>query len=198
MFQVRNKVLVVSAISLSIGALGGCNGEMNEPSSPQSSVPSRLAAIPNPPWPSEFSIPETRIDKPMRQQLSAKDITHLEKQAYVGDAHSARLIMQYYADPAASPSQEFIKWRKIAAENGDSQAAGLLSLDFERLGGEENCLRAKFWQERALQLGQAATDEVATTHLSNLLALAQTWNECLARGAQGVQSLVEGQTENAQ
>jgi len=142
-----------------------------------------LAAISNHPSHTQVVIPAITANKPLQEQVTTDDLHRLEQQAYGGDPLSANLLMQYYAQPATSQAAQVLKWRQIAAENGDSMAAGLVASDLSRKGGEERCLRAKFWEERALRINLERSGEVSPTNISNLEVLASDWDKCVARGS---------------
>ena len=146
---------------------------------------SALAAVPNPPWPSQPILPKLVADRPIKDQLEANDIPRLEEQGFAGDASSASILMRYYGELGESRAQDATKWRAFAAENGDPMAAGLMSYQFQLAGGKENCLRAKVWELRAVELEKSVTVGVTPTHATNLALLAEKWDQCLARGLEG-------------
>jgi hypothetical protein len=142
---------------------------------------SAIATISMQPWPTNITMPGVDIQKRVVPQLDAGDIPALEKQGYAGDPESARLLAQYYREQGVDRAIDAHNWLTIAAENGSIQAAGILAGEFESWGGEDSCLRAKFWHERALRLHWAASGEVSATHLANLQGLADTWSGCVKR-----------------
>lgn len=165
--------------------LAACMPNHETSTSKPDAVESMLAAVPNPPWPSQVVLPKLETQKPIKDQLEANDIPRLEEQGFAGDASSASILMRYYGELGESRAQDATKWRAIAAENGDPMAAGLMSYQFQLAGGKENCLRAKFWELRAVELEKSVTVGVTPTHATNLALLAEKWDQCLARGLEG-------------
>jgi TPR repeat protein len=135
------------------------------------------------PWPTMSDSPKRDPNRPLSWQLSATQLNQLRRQAWGGDPQSALLLMQYFEDASSSSGHEVEVWRQTAAENGSGVAAAMLASSLMGLGGEQNCLRAKFWFERAAQL-DAHNPAAVTTTKANLEVLGEGWEGCLERGKQ--------------
>jgi hypothetical protein len=112
------------------------------------------------------------------------------RQGYGGDPLSAVLVAEYFAWQRPPDKRADEKWRLIAAENGDLTAAVSYAKSLELIGGEEHCLRAKFWLERAaLQLQRMPRSpnvkEVDPARAVGLLTLRDHWQQCLDGKASG-------------
>jgi hypothetical protein len=139
-----------------------------------------LAQIPSPPWPTaKVPVEDNSRGKPLQLDEAARHV--LARQALAGDEGSAFKLSLYYALMSPPDLVERQRWLTIAAENGNLYAMGSLASLLEKSGGDQNCLRAKYWQERALRVEMAAHGD-AQTQFANLLGLAQTWQRCVARG----------------
>ena len=168
----------VSLIFLLLAVASGCTkGNDATPSEP-AIVPFDL---PSSPWPKAYVLP-TILPGPLSKQLGEADVSRLTIQAYAGDPASAWLLRQYYASFTPTPSETVSDWELLAAENGDKSGASFYAARLEALGGEQNCLRAKFWYERAFaySMSSGAAEDVSIR--ANLESLAQNWQMCLNRG----------------
>ena len=137
------------------------------------------------PWPIRMEIPHWDSTRPLSGQLGPSQLAQLKRQGWGGDASSAYLMMLYFEDLAPGGSKDVDTWVQIAAENGSGPAASVLASRLVSLGGEQNCLRAKFWFEKAALLVSDNPDAVATIKL-NLADLAGNWAGCLERGRTAV------------
>ena len=164
-----SRALAVLACS---AALYGCNG------SPE--IEPTVAR----PWPTTMDIPRWDSKRPLSSQLNPTQLAQLRRQGWGGDADSAYLMMQYSEDLSPAGSKDVDTWVRIAAENGSGPAASLLASRLVNLGGEQNCLRGKFWFEKAAALLHENSTAVATIKL-NLADLAGNWVGCVARGDAG-------------
>jgi hypothetical protein len=135
------------------------------------------------PWPTKVAIPQWNSSRRVSDQLSTAQVAQLKRQAWGGDPASAYLLHLYYVDLPSASREDSVTWLHIAAENGHGVAASNLASYFQRLGGEQNCLRAKFWYERAIE--RLADNPGAATAIKNmnLAELAESWEGCLERGA---------------
>ena len=134
------------------------------------------------PWPTTAQIPRWDSSRPLSDQVSAAELEKLKRQAWGGDADSGYLVMLYFEGLPHPSSQDIDTWVQIAAENGSGAAASILAANLMNLGGEQNCLRAKFWFERAADL-EGGNRSAATTIKQDLGDLAEHWAGCIERGA---------------
>jgi hypothetical protein len=165
------KIILTSAL-LGCALLCGCYKTHNGNPQPVSK-----------PWPTQAEIPKRDPNRPLSEQLNAAQLIQLRRQAWGGDQQSALLLMQYFADVSPSDVREVELWRQTAAENGSGVAAAMLASHLMDLGGEQNCLRSKFWFERAVRLDADNPTAVTTTKI-NLEVLNDRWEGCLERGRQ--------------
>ena len=130
---------------------------------------------------SKPALPSLDPNRPAASQLSRGQVEGLKRQALSGDPESAILLRRYFAELSPMNRAEVDRWTQVAAENGSSVGASILAASLGDLGGEENCLRKKFWLERAIQLNPNDA-ALVTTATINLSVLAENWDGCVARG----------------
>jgi len=167
------------AIACGLGAVivAGCSDHSLEKSGERNHA-DIAALIPNAPWPTNVRVPAIKAQS-VREQISEEELGRLEKQALAGDAASANIVMRYHGEFGGANPLLATKWRKFAAENGDVMAMGLEANALTSAGGEENCLRAKSWYERALLIQQSEGSSTEAL-LANLVGLAENWQRCLS------------------
>jgi hypothetical protein len=146
-------------------------------------VTAEASAIPNAPWPLTHKYPEYRIAEDAAK-ISDADLQLLIRQGYGGDPVSAVLLAEHYAKSDPPDRDAAQKWRRIAAENGDFTAAITHALSLELKGGEENCLRAKFWLENAVvrleELPRPKNGKKEdSARVVGLYSLRDNWQKCL-------------------
>ncbi len=133
------------------------------------------------PWPTKMEIPPRDPNRPISAQLNAREVAQLQRQGWGGDPESALLLRQYFGE-TSSAVNEIEKWERISAENGSSVGAALLASRLTELGGEQNCLRAKFWLERAASEFSASNPPAGVEVNIELEVLAEKWAQCVERG----------------
>lgn len=184
MWKLTSKPFEVAGSLLLVVTLSACAPQSRSASE---IADGQMASIANAPWPTQMFIPAITMSKPLDQQLDVNTLGRLARQAYAGDPISANILTRYYGSPGVNKHDESAMWLEIAAENGDPMAANELAAKFSELGGESNCLRAKFWGERALRLELESGAEVTPTNLTNLVVLADNWSQCVARGGDAIE-----------
>jgi hypothetical protein len=140
-------------------------------------------AMPDAPWPLTYKYPVYRTREDVAK-VSDADLQLLKRQGYAGDPVSAVLVAEYYTMLAPPDRDVAREWRRIAAENGDFTAAVTHAKSLELRGGEEHCLRAKFWLEQAAsrleKLPQPSdVKKVDPARVVGLHTLRDHWQQCL-------------------
>jgi hypothetical protein len=174
---VRSSILLM--LIMLLVACGAREAPLTEP--PGQQADDLIAQIQSPPWPTaKVPVEDDAPGHPL--SLADGKRRALERQALAGDEGSALKLFRYYARLSPPDLAGRDRWLEVAAENGDVSAMGMRAGVLAQAGGEDNCLRAKFWEERALRAG-VATDGYVETPLANLVGLAETWQQCVDRGA---------------
>jgi len=152
-------------------------------------VGSQAMSIPNAPWPVTYVNQEQRTLEGLTA-VSESNLQLLKRQGYAGDPVSAVLVAELYERSEPFDKDAVQNWRRIAAENGDTPSCVAHAFSLQQMGGEENCLRAKFWLEKAA-LGQAKLPRPNNDKTSDpakevgLYALRDHWQQCLDGHAAG-------------
>jgi hypothetical protein len=176
----------MSVSLLAIIALQACHQETGCAKSVNANTLSEFA-VPDAPWPQAYDVPALR-DWEQVTQLGEDTVQRLKLQAYAGDPKSAVILAEFSRRSDSRSSEEEARWRRIAAESGDVPSMIDIAWAEQLAGGEERCLRAKFWLERAA-IGQSKLP--VSSELRNpspaeevgLYGLRDNWTKCLEGNA---------------
>jgi len=181
--NVRGPALLI--VSYFAVILAGCREDKVAETDKQAlpAIGSTEYSVPGAPWPTEYSVPTMKVWDDVTR-LSPDDIRQLMRQAYAGDPRSAVIVAEF-TKRSESLGKDAEAWRHIAAENGDVPSMIDIAWNEQLAGGEQHCLRAKFWLERAA-VGQAKLP--VSPELKNpspaeevgLYGLRDNWDKCLA------------------
>jgi hypothetical protein len=190
--QVREVVSMFKALCLivfSVFVLQACDhgGEQTKDSTYVDANAGAEKLIPNAPWPVDSDIPVMKT----WDEVAAlpEDVVHrLMRQGYAGDPKSAVVVAEFQVHLKPPDKDAELKWRQIAAENGDVASMTDVAWSEQLMGGEDRCLRAKFWLMRAAeklsQTDEYRKDKNSTPYQDvGLFVLRDKWQECVSGNA---------------